>query len=292
LERKSRTIRRGSAALLMAGLLLAGAQGAAGAAAVHTAGDDDTFWKLSKTYGVPLDKLMAANPNIDPLNIYKGLKLVIPDAANSGWTIHAAKDGDTFWKLSKAYGVPLDELIAANPNVDPLNIHAGLKLAIPNASPTVETSSAAQTTAAPTSSASQTSSAQTSSADRTTAAQASSAFQARKAGQTPKAYKEALQVKATAYTAAAEENGKWGAVDYFGNPLSVGTVAVDPAVIPLGSKLYMVGYDYDGLPKGGMYAIASDTGGAIKGKRIDIFVPDSRAEALKFGIQDVIVYIL
>lgn len=105
-------------------------------------------------------------------------------------------------------------------------------------------------------------------------------------------YSEKLTVKATAYTAALEENGKWGAVDYFGNKLKVGTVAVDPKVIPLGTKMYITGYNYDGLPEGGMIAVASDIGGAIKGNKIDVFVPDSRSKAKTFGIQQLHVYII
>ena len=106
------------------------------------------------------------------------------------------------------------------------------------------------------------------------------------------AYTEKLQVKATAYTAAASENGKWGAVDYFGNKLKVGTVAVDPTMIPLGTKLYVEGYDYKGLPQGGMIATATDIGGSIKGNRIDIFVPGTTKQARTFGIQNVKIYIL
>jgi len=221
-------------ALLAAGLLLAGAPGAANAAAVHTVVEGDTFWKLSKAYGVPLDRLMAANPDIDPLNLYEGLKLVIPAAG-----------ADT----------------AAN--------GAG---------------SAAQAVSA--------SDAAAGSASSGSTGTSAAAFAAGQAGVKPQTYKAVIRVTATAYTASAEENGKWGPVDYFGNPLSLGTVAVDPGVIPLGSKLYITGYDYDGLPRGGMYAIASDTGGAIKGGRIDIFVPESRAKALQFGMQQVTVYIL
>jgi len=231
MQRKFREIRRGSAALLAAGVLL-GAPGAADAATVYTAGDDDTFWKLSGKFGVPLDTLMAANKDIDPLNIYKGLKLIIPDAGNKGavsGAAAAASSGTNAVARSAATG---------------------------------------------------------------SASAAVSAFAAGKAGETPKTYRKAIQVKAMAYTASAEENGKWGAVDYFGNPLSLGTVAVDPDVIPLGSKLYITGYDYDGLPQGGMYAIARDTGGAIKGNRVDIFVPDSRVQAMKFGVQYITVYVL
>ncbi|MNI37476.1 Cell wall-binding protein YocH precursor [compost metagenome] len=96
--------------------------------------------------------------------------------------------------------------------------------------------------------------------------------------------------QATAYSADASENGGYGALDYMGNSLKLGTVAVDPKVIPLGSKLYIEGYNFAGLPAGGMYAYATDTGGAVKGKKVDIFIPGSAASLRKFGIQQVKVY--
>jgi 3D (Asp-Asp-Asp) domain-containing protein len=99
--------------------------------------------------------------------------------------------------------------------------------------------------------------------------------------------------KATAYSADVSENGKYGARDYMGNSLQLGTVAVDPNVIPLGSKLYIEGYDFNGLPTGGMYANATDTGGAVKGNRLDIHVPGYTSKDLrKFGIQEIKVFIL
>lgn len=103
--------------------------------------------------------------------------------------------------------------------------------------------------------------------------------------------KQEVQVfKATAYSGSPSENGGYGAVDYFGSPLQIGTVAVDPAVIPLGSTLYIEGYNYDGLPVGGMIAKATDTGGAIKGRRIDIYLPGTPDQVKQFGIQNVKVY--
>lgn len=95
---------------------------------------------------------------------------------------------------------------------------------------------------------------------------------------------------ATGYSSSPLENGGYGAVDYFGKPLQLGTVAVDPNVIPLGTKLYIEGYDHNGLPAGGMLAVASDMGSAIKGNKMDIFIPGARDNALKFGIQQVKVY--
>ncbi|HET6947256.1 MAG TPA: 3D domain-containing protein, partial [bacterium] len=61
-----------------------------------------------------------------------------------------------------------------------------------------------------------------------------------------------------------------------------GVVAVDPAVIPLGSRLYIEGYGY---------AIAADTGSAIKGMRIDLGY-DTKGQALRFGRRPVRVYII
>lgn len=61
-----------------------------------------------------------------------------------------------------------------------------------------------------------------------------------------------------------------------------GIVAVDPKVIPLGTRLYIPGYGY---------AVAADTGGSIKGYRIDLCF-DSLSEALSFGRRQVRVQIL
>lgn len=59
-------------------------------------------------------------------------------------------------------------------------------------------------------------------------------------------------------------------------------ISVDPKVIPLGSKVYVQGYGY---------AIAGDTGGAIKGNKIDLFVPTEK-QALDWGRRTVKVQIL
>lgn len=60
-----------------------------------------------------------------------------------------------------------------------------------------------------------------------------------------------------------------------------GIIAVDPRVIPFGAKLYVEGYGY---------GIAADTGGAIKGRRIDLFF-ETESEAVKWGRRNVNVYI-
>nr|WP_000733357.1 cell wall-binding protein EntA [Bacillus mycoides] len=98
-----------------------------------------------------------------------------------------------------------------------------------------------------------------------------------------------LTVEATAYTAHPSENGGTygGRVltamghDLTANP-NMKMIAVDPKVIPLGSKVWVEGYGE---------AIAGDTGGAIKGNRIDVLVGSDSA-ANKWGRKTVKVKIL
>lgn len=66
------------------------------------------------------------------------------------------------------------------------------------------------------------------------------------------------------------------------NPNGISTVAVDPNVIPLGSKVYVSGYGV---------AIAADTGGAIKGNIIDVFL-NSYEECMNWGRREVTVQLL
>lgn len=100
-------------------------------------------------------------------------------------------------------------------------------------------------------------------------------------------FERELTMSATAYTANYECTGKSPGDANFGVTASgikakSGVVAVDPKVIPLGTELYIEGYGY---------AIAGDTGSAIKGNKIDLYF-DSYSHCLQFGRQNVTVYIL
>jgi 3D (Asp-Asp-Asp) domain-containing protein len=90
-------------------------------------------------------------------------------------------------------------------------------------------------------------------------------------------------VSATAYT--ADCNGCSGhtatGLDLLANP-NAKVIAVDPSIIPLGTKVYVDGYGY---------AVAADTGGAIKGYKIDVFL-SSKAEAYRWGSKKVKITVL
>lgn len=81
------------------------------------------------------------------------------------------------------------------------------------------------------------------------------------------------EFKLTYYCPCRKCNGG-PSIDRFGNPLEWGTIAVDPKVIPLHTKIVIDGYD--------AVFTALDTGGKwVQGNHIDVFVPVSHSEALK-----------
>ncbi|WP_053083743.1 S-layer homology domain-containing protein [Rubeoparvulum massiliense] len=100
------------------------------------------------------------------------------------------------------------------------------------------------------------------------------------------------QMVATAYGPSSESNGPWGSLDAMGSNLHSGIIAVDPNVIPLGSRVFVSGYVSPLLPKVGFYGIASDRGGAIKGNRVDIYIEASHQQLMNFGMQQVEVTVL
>ena len=89
-----------------------------------------------------------------------------------------------------------------------------------------------------------------------------------------------VEMVATGY--GPGENGRWGAQTASGLKPGFGVVAVDPRFIPLGTRIYIEGYGY---------AVAGDTGGAIKGNRIDLGF-DNYSTAQAVGRKKVRVLIL
>lgn len=98
-------------------------------------------------------------------------------------------------------------------------------------------------------------------------------------------YRREISVTATSYTASQ------GTRDYSGNVLKFGTIAVDPKVIPLGSTVLVEGMSFPGFPSS-FIAHATDEGTAIKGDKIDIYLPVSESAAMNFGLQHLKVFIL
>ena len=92
-------------------------------------------------------------------------------------------------------------------------------------------------------------------------------------------YRMMKNMEATAYTL---EGGDGDGVTSIGLVPKHGIIAVDPDVIPYGTRVYIPGYGF---------AVAGDTGGSIVGNRIDLFM-ENHYDAISFGRRNVEMYIL
>lgn len=250
-----------------------------GAAASASAADysvkkGDTLWSISQNNNVTVEQIQKWN-NLSSTLIFPEQTLQVSgeaEATTSNDTYTVVK-GDTLYKIATTHGITVGELMSWN----------GLSsdLIFPGQEFSVVGQAAAPAQAAPAQ--------QSAPAEESAPAQDSGQTQSTEGvsgtgGDAPSS--EAVQsmtVTATAYTAYCTGCSGVTAtgIDLRSNP-NQKVIAVDPNVIPLGSRVWVEGYGE---------AIAGDTGGAIKGNKIDLFIP-SQQDALNYGVQTVDIKIL
>ncbi|PZD94140.1 hypothetical protein DNH61_19495 [Paenibacillus sambharensis] len=95
---------------------------------IHMVKKGDTLYKIAEKHGVTLDEIVKLNPEIEnPDVIDVGMKVKIPgtkpEAPAGDWVHqHVVAQGDTLWKLAKAWGIPLSDMIKANPQLKNPNV--------------------------------------------------------------------------------------------------------------------------------------------------------------------------
>lgn len=116
---------------------------------IHTVRPKDTLYSIAKKYGMNVDLLMRVNRVRNPYNLRVGTRLCIPGMivsndvdtrpagnddtpAPSCKKMHTVKQGDTLYMIAKMYKVTLDDLMDANPDIDPYRLHRGMEICIPN----------------------------------------------------------------------------------------------------------------------------------------------------------------
>ncbi|MET3574576.1 LysM peptidoglycan-binding domain-containing protein [Bhargavaea ullalensis] len=233
-------------------------------AAEHTVATGDTLWSISQANSVTVGQLKQWNSLSSDL-IHPGDVLVTsaneasatpqkpakqpvqaskPAASAATYTVQR---GDTLYKIATAHRMSVNNLMALNGLGSSL-IHPGDRLKVSGTAVKSESTTVQTSTPAP----------------------------------APSAARE-ITVRSTAYTAYC--GGCSGVtatgINLRANP-NAKVIAVDPRVIPLGTKVWVEGYGE---------AIAGDTGGAIKGNRIDVFIPN-KGRALQWGSRTVKVKIL
>lgn len=106
---------------------------------LYTVKSGDTMYLIAKKFGVPLNVLIFANPQIpDPNVIYPGQVICIPASYPPicAGQLYEIKPGDTLFLISQRTGVPLNVLIFANPQIqNPDVIFPGQIICIPSSYP-------------------------------------------------------------------------------------------------------------------------------------------------------------
>ncbi len=98
----------------------------------------DTFIGIAGRFGYTLDALLAINPGIDPDRLQVGQQICLPPAPGGGpfpcygGTIYQIQPGDTLYSVARRYGLTLQQLLAANPDItNPNYIQIGQPVCIP-----------------------------------------------------------------------------------------------------------------------------------------------------------------
>lgn len=124
-----------STAFMLAGLGMTPAFAASNTVTVQPG---NTFWTIANANGISVQALETANPNVNPNNMLIGTVLQLPGTGTqtASTTNNSVKvqAGNTFWTIANTYGVTVQALEAANPNVNPNNLIIGSVLQLPSSS--------------------------------------------------------------------------------------------------------------------------------------------------------------
>ncbi|WP_217586333.1 LysM peptidoglycan-binding and 3D domain-containing protein [Lentibacillus saliphilus] len=219
----------------------------------------DNLWSIAQRYNTSVDRLIDIN-NLKTTVIQPKQKIAL-------YETYEVKKGDTLTDISNIYHVSIAELMEWNNLYSDL-ILIGQELRIKETGTKIDQQNAIAAKQA---------------VNTNTKAKTVSRSVSNNDTSKQKVEGRTIAVTATAYT--AECTGCSG-ITYTGVDLNKNrhakVIAVDPNLIPLGSKVYVEGYGY---------ATAEDIGGAIKGNRIDIHVP-TKTEAFNWGVREVNVTII
>src|SRR5690606_34956067 len=105
---------------------------------LYTIRQGDTFFSLSSEERRAGKQLIAPSPRVVPERLQVVQQTCIPGVAPptcQGGTLYTIRQGDTFFRLAQRFGVTVDQLIAANPGVDPDRLQIGQQICIPGVAP-------------------------------------------------------------------------------------------------------------------------------------------------------------
>ncbi|MCR6597784.1 LysM peptidoglycan-binding domain-containing protein [Bacillus halotolerans] len=241
----------------------------------------DTLWGISQKNGVNLKDLKEWN-KLTSDTIIAGEKLTISSEETTTSGQYTIKAGDTLSKIAQKFGTTVNNLKVWN-NLSSDMIYAGSALSVKGQATAANTVTENAQTSAPQTETKQEAVQKEQPKQEAVQQQPKQETKAVESNTNQQEAAKELTVTATAYS--ANDGGISGVtatgIDLNKNP-NAKVIAVDPNVIPLGSKVYVEGYGE---------ATAADTGGAIKGNKIDVFVPN-KSDAHNWGVRTVSVKVL
>lgn len=231
----------------------------------------DNLWEIAREYESSVDELKEIN-ELDKDMIFPGQTLQTDKEI-----VYIVKKGDSLSKIAVEHDVSVKELIEWNDlSSDLILIDQELRI-----QSVKQVDNEAQTTQADQAETSETVAAEVEVEETPEAVKAEEVKEVSTTNEEQTG--ETLTVTATAYTAECDGcSGITATGINLNEDRNKKVIAVDPSVIPLGTRVYVEGYGE---------AIAGDTGGAIKGNKIDIHVP-TKDEAFQWGVRTVEVTIL
>ena len=106
---------------------------------IYTIKKGDTLFKISNTFNIPLETLIEVNGLTKPDNLAVGQNIFIPTNNPTPTNTYTIVAGDTMYNISTRLGIPLSELIKANPQIqNPNYIEVGQVINIPSNKRTIE----------------------------------------------------------------------------------------------------------------------------------------------------------
>ncbi|MFX3675019.1 MAG: LysM peptidoglycan-binding domain-containing protein [Paenisporosarcina sp.] len=245
-------------ALTAMAVLSVGTAAQASETSVHTVQSGDTLWSISQDNNVSVADLQSWN-DLDSTLIYPSQELEVEDTV----LIYTVIKGDTLSKIASQHNMSVSKLMSLN-NLSSDIIYPGDQFVL-DGKKVVSSVGTTTSQQAPTNSSTETT-------QKTTPVSSPTASSSKE-----------MSVTATAYTAFCDGCSGVTAtgIDLRANP-NQKVIAVDPSIIPLGSRVWVEGYGE---------AIAGDTGGAIKGNIIDVFMPEKQ-DALNWGKRTVTIKVL
>ncbi len=208
---------------------------------VYTVQPGDSVASIAESFGIDMEYILWNNPDLheNPDLLLVGQELQIPSANG---LIYSVKLGDTLSDIASFYQIGVQSILAFVPNgiTSADTVIAGMVLLLPDAVPPPPPPAPVAAPSPP-----------PPAVDTTVAAPVAEPEDDLNCART-------MNVWATWYTAASAGGSGTTAT---GTTVRKGTVAVDPSVIPLGTRMYIPGYGY---------GVAEDTGGAIIGNIIDL----------------------